>query len=138
MFHLPRWYRLPSKLSTIFQLSARERSKLIVTPTTFAFLSLLLSSPFPLLASSSSSSVVSRRRRWWIPRGKSGRNRRIFTAEGKDSLGAEGGKIQRGSRKFEETAERLAVVRRALLTLRWIRDKLDRTKRELGCDWWKS
>ena len=47
-------------------------------------LSLLLSSPLPpprlilFLVR-----FVSRRRRWWIPRGKSGRNRRIFTAEGK-------------------------------------------------------
>lgn len=136
MFHLPRWYRLPSKLSTIFQLSARERSKLIVTPTTFAFLSLLLSSPFPLLASSSSSSVLSRGGEdGGFHEGSLDGIVEFSPLKEKGFVGS--GRRKNPAWKFEETA-RLAVVRRALLTLRWIRDKLDRTKRELGCDWWKS
>ena len=130
MFHLPSWYRLPSKLSTIFQLSARERSKLIVTPTTLAFLSPSPSSPHPLPRPLSRGGEDG-----GFHEGSLDGIVEFSPLKEKGFVGS--GRRKNPAWKFEETA-RLAVVRRALLTLRWIRDKLDRTKRELGCDWWKS
>lgn len=141
-------YRLPSRLSTIFQLPERKRSKLIVTPTRsppsrllrFHLLSASFSPPSRLVSTPSSARTATQRVHGGSESGFRGRSLQVIEVPGESSRRRNERWNWTGSPGCRPLEIGFRVPGRWLLALRGVRDKLGTpwTVGQAACNRWES